>query len=87
MRSVLWLYARGLTLTSGDLAAHFAEVYNAQVSEDTISRIIDRVVEEMQAWISRPLDRGLRRGGSGRDQREGPRRPGRQPAGLRRDRG
>jgi putative transposase len=44
---VLSLYARGLT--TGDIAAHFAEIYDAQVSKDTISRITDRVVEEMQA--------------------------------------
>ena len=82
---VLSLYARGLT--TGDIAAHFAEIYDAQVSKDTISRITDRVVEEMQAWTSRPLGAGLRRGGCGRDQRQGPRRPGRQPACLCRDRG
>jgi transposase-like protein len=29
----------------------------AQVSKDTISRITDRVVEEMQGWTSRPLER------------------------------
>jgi hypothetical protein len=34
-----------------------AEIYDAQVSKDTISRITDRVVEEMQAWTSRPLER------------------------------
>jgi transposase-like protein len=51
---VLSLYARGLT--TGDIAAHFAEIYDAQVSKDTISRITDRVVEEMQAWTSRPLE-------------------------------
>ena len=44
---VLSLYARGLT--TGDIAAHFAEIYDAQVCKDTISRITDRVVEEMAA--------------------------------------
>jgi hypothetical protein len=53
---VLSLYARGLT--TGDIAAHFAEIYDAQVSKDTISRITDRVVEEMQVWTSRPLEPG-----------------------------
>ena len=52
---VLSLYARGLT--TGDIAAHFGEIYDAQVSKDTISRITDRVVEEMQAWTNRPLER------------------------------
>jgi transposase-like protein len=51
---VLSLYAKGLT--TGEISAHFADVYGASVSKDTISRITDRVVEEMQAWWSRPLD-------------------------------
>ena len=53
---VLSLYARGLT--TGDIAAHFAHIYDAQVSKDTISRITDRVLEEMAAWVNRPLERG-----------------------------
>src|SRR5918995_393100 len=40
---VLSLYARGLT--TGDIAAHFAQIYDAQVSKDTISRITDRVID------------------------------------------
>jgi putative transposase len=42
---VLSLSARGLT--TGEIAAHFAEVYGAKVSKDTISRITDAVVEAM----------------------------------------
>jgi putative transposase len=53
---VLSLTARGLT--TGEIAAHFAEVYGASVSKDTISRITDKVVEEMAEWRNRPLDRG-----------------------------
>ena len=49
------LTARGLT--TGEVAAHFAEVYGASVSKDTISRITDKVVEEMTEWLNRPLDR------------------------------
>jgi len=52
---VLSLTARGLT--TGDIAAHFAEVYGARVSKDTISKITDKVVEEMTEWRNRPLDR------------------------------
>ena len=48
------LAAKGLT--TGEIAAHFADVYGAEVSRDTISRITDRVLEEMAAWQSRPLD-------------------------------
>jgi putative transposase len=53
---VLSLTARGLT--TGEIAAHFAEVYGARVSKDTISKITDKVVEEMTEWRNRPLDRG-----------------------------
>jgi putative transposase len=52
---VLSLTARGLT--TGEVAAHFEEVYGASVSKDTISRITDKVIEEMLEWLNRPLDR------------------------------
>jgi transposase-like protein len=32
-------------------------VYGATVSRETISRITDKVVEEMTEWRNRPLDR------------------------------
>jgi putative transposase len=51
---VLSLTARGLT--TGEISAHFAEVYGASVSKDTVSKITDKVVEEMNEWSNRPLD-------------------------------
>jgi len=51
---VLSLYAKGLT--TGEISAHFTEIYGASVSKETISRITDKVLEEMQDWASRPLD-------------------------------
>ena len=51
---VLSLYAKGLT--TGEISSHFAEIYGAQVSRETISRITDKVIEEMNAWQNRPLD-------------------------------
>ena len=51
---VLSLYAKGLT--TGEISAHFAEIYGASVSKETVSRITDKVIEEMQAWQNRPLD-------------------------------
>jgi transposase-like protein len=51
---VLSLYAKGLT--TGEISAHFSEIYGASVSKETISRITDKVVAEMQEWASRPLD-------------------------------
>ena len=51
---VLSLYAKGLT--TGEISAHFAEIYGASVSKETVSRITDRVLEEMAVWQNRPLD-------------------------------
>ncbi|OUZ10337.1 IS256 family transposase [Aeromicrobium sp. PE09-221] len=51
---VLSLYAHGLT--TGEISAHFAQIYGASVSKETISRITDKVIEEMNEWSSRPLD-------------------------------
>lgn len=48
------LVAKGLT--TGEVSAHLAEVYGAQVSKDTVSRITDRVLEGMSEWQNRPLD-------------------------------
>src|SRR5690606_34970463 len=52
---VLSLTARGLT--TGEVAAHFDDVYGASVSKETISKITDKVIEEMTEWQNRPLDR------------------------------
>ena len=51
---VLSLTARGLT--TGEVSAHFADVYGASVGKDTISRITDAVLEAMTEWQNRPLD-------------------------------
>jgi transposase-like protein len=51
---VVSLYAKGLT--TGEISAHFAEIYGASVSKETISRITDKVIEEMTDWCNRPLD-------------------------------
>jgi putative transposase len=51
---VLSLYAKGMT--TGEISAHFAEIYGASVSKETISRITDKVLEEMTSWQQRPLD-------------------------------
>ena len=51
---VLSLTAKGLT--TGEIAAHFDDVYGATVSKDTISKITDKVIEEMTEWCNRPLE-------------------------------
>jgi transposase-like protein len=51
---VISLFAKGLT--TGEISAHLAEVYGADVSRQTISTITDKVVEGMVEWQNRPLD-------------------------------
>jgi putative transposase len=52
---VLSLSAKGLT--TGEISAHLAEVYGAEVSKQTISTITDKVMDGMAEWQNRPLDR------------------------------
>lgn len=51
---VISLSAKGLT--HGEISAHVAEIYGAEVSKQTITTITDRVMEGMAAWQNRPLD-------------------------------
>ncbi len=48
------LSAKGLT--TGEIQAHPAEVYDADISRQTISTITDKVVDGMLEWQNRPLD-------------------------------
>jgi putative transposase len=50
---VISLYGKGLT--TGEISAHFAEIYGVSVSQEVISNITDKVIEEQQAWSMRPL--------------------------------
>lgn len=50
---VLSLYGKGLT--TGEISAHFAEIYDVSVSSTLVSTITDRVMDEQQAWSTRPL--------------------------------
>jgi len=52
---VISLDSKGLT--TGEISAHLLEVYGANVSRDTISRITDKIVEEMATWWVRPLEK------------------------------
>lgn len=51
---VISLTAKGLT--TGEVAAHLAEVYGAQVSKDHISTITERVMDSFTEWQNRLLD-------------------------------
>ena len=79
---VISLSAKGLT--TGEIPAHLAEVYGAEVSRQTISTITDKVMEGMAEWQNRPLDPVYPVVFIDADPREDPRRAGRQPADLRR---
>lgn len=52
---VLSLTAHGMT--TGEVSAYFAEIYGASVSKDTVSKITDKVIEEMTEWLHRPLNK------------------------------
>ena len=51
---VVSLVAKGLT--TGEVQAHLAEIYDIEVSKQTISAITDRVLEGLAEWQARPLD-------------------------------
>lgn len=52
---ILSLYAKGLT--TGEIQAHLAEIYEAEVSRELISKVTDAVNDELTGWRNRPLDR------------------------------
>ncbi|MCP4960330.1 MAG: IS256 family transposase [Actinomycetia bacterium] len=52
--NVISLYAKGLT--TGEIQDHLAEIYDSDVSRETISKITDEIVEDMVLWQNRPLD-------------------------------
>lgn len=52
---ILSLYAGGMSVR--DISAHLSEIYGTEIGRDSISRITDAVLEDVQAWRSRPLDR------------------------------
>jgi putative transposase len=51
---ILGLYAGGMTVR--DISAHLSELYGVDVGRDTISRVTDAVLEDVDAWRTRPLD-------------------------------
>jgi len=51
---ILSLYARGMT--TRDIQAHLEELYQVEVSPALISNVTDAVLDEVQAWQSRPLE-------------------------------
>ncbi len=51
---ILGLYAGGMTVR--DISHHLSELYGTEIGRDTISRITDAVLEDVEAWRTRPLE-------------------------------
>ena len=51
---ILSLYAGGMSVR--DIAAHLSSLYSVEIGRDTISRVTDAVLEDLQAWRARPLE-------------------------------
>jgi putative transposase len=51
---ILGLSAGGMTVR--DIAAHLSDLYGVEVGRDTISRVTDAVLEDVEAWPTRPLE-------------------------------
>ena len=51
---ILGLYAGGMTVR--DISHHLSELYGTEIGRDTISRVTDAVLEDVEAWRTRPLE-------------------------------
>jgi putative transposase len=75
---VISLFAKGMT--TGDIQTHLFEIYGTEISRETISKITDAIVADMNAVAEPATGSDLSGGVDRRDRDQGPRRPGRQPA-------
>lgn len=58
---ILGLYAGGMAVR--DIEQHLCDLYGTEIGRDTISRVTDAVLEDVQAWRTRcaapaPCERG-----------------------------
>lgn len=51
---IIGLYGLGMSLR--DISAHIAEMYDTELSHTVLSQITDRIIPEVKAWQSRPLE-------------------------------
>jgi transposase-like protein len=51
---IIGLYGLGLSLR--DISNHIKEMYDTEVSHTVLSQITDRIIPELKAWQSRPLE-------------------------------
>jgi putative transposase len=52
---ILGLYAGGMSVR--DIEVHLTDLYGVEIKRDTISRVTDAVLADVQAWRTRPLER------------------------------
>lgn len=51
---IISLYGMGMSLR--DISAHIEEMYDVDISHNTLGEIIDRIVPKVKEWQSRPLE-------------------------------
>jgi len=51
---IISLYAKGMS--NSDIEEQIREVYNFEVSTSTVSRITEKVTEDIVTWQNRPLE-------------------------------
>jgi putative transposase len=51
---ILGLYAGGMSVR--DIARHLWDLYGVEIGRDTISRVTDAVLADVEAWRTRPLE-------------------------------
>lgn len=51
---IIGLYGLGMSLR--DISAHIKEMYDTELSHTVLSQITDRIIPEVKAWQSRPLE-------------------------------
>jgi putative transposase len=51
---ILGLYAGGMSVR--DIESHLSDLYGVEIKRDTISRVTDAVLADVEAWRTRPLD-------------------------------
>jgi len=51
---IISMYAGGMTVE--EIRGHLGEIYGVEVSKDFISTVTDKVLDDVRAWQSRPID-------------------------------
>ncbi len=51
---IISLYGMGLSLRN--ISSHIEEMYDVEISHNTLSEIIERIVPKVKEWQSRPLE-------------------------------